>query len=307
MKVLIYTSEYDSKNGGVVVLHRLAHLINSETDHQAYLVPRSYDLSVQRNSLLSRMRKKLRHIRKVRCYQTNTSWQTPLLPSPTKNEINDSIVVYPEIINGNPLQAGQVVRWLLHQPGHFSGKVEYGKRELIYKFNSAIKDFEWPGSKTSENELKVIYYPVDLYNTHGSVDEDERTVTCHAIRKGKHKPKVHPEDSILIDSLSHEEVAKVFKKAKRFISYDDYTAYSIFATLCGCQSIVVPDTGVSIEQWYPKESDRYGIAYGFDDKQIEWCKNTKHLVEEHIEREHSRSIECVKTFLSEAEDYFSTL
>ncbi|WP_070968088.1 WavQ [Vibrio sonorensis] len=306
MKILVSSPGYDSKNGGVVVLHRLVHLINEETNHQAYLVPESFDRS-QKNGLIKSITKKLKHRKKVKRYTTKPAWNTPVIPYPTSDEIAQSVVVYPEITKGNPLEAPHVVRWLLHQPGHFTGEFDYGENELIFKFNSGIKDFELPTSKTSKNELKVIYYPVDLYNTEDSRAENERTLTCHAIRKGKHKPKVHPEDSVLIDSLSHEEVAKVFKKAKCFISYDDYTAYSIFATLCGCQSIVVPDTGVSIEQWYPKESDRYGIAYGFDEEQLAWSQDTRHLVKEHVEREHARSAECVKAFLSEAEDYFSTL
>lgn len=304
MKVLVYAPGYDSKNGGVVVLHRLVHLINTETNHQAFLVPESYDLVQRSKGFVLSLGQRIKHLKKVQRYTTKDSWETPVIANPSKQDIEQSIVIYPEIIKGNPLFAPRVIRWLLHQPGHFSGEIGYGQNELIFKFNSAIKDFTVQGSKTSNNELKVIYYPIDLYNLDGALAENERTLTCHAIRKGKHKPTIHPEDSILIDSLSHEEVAKLFKQAKRFICYDDYTAYSIFATLCGCTSIVVPDSGVVIEQWYPKKSDRYGIAYGFDDEQLEWCKQTSHLVKEHIDREHLRSVDCVKVCLSEAEDYF---
>lgn len=302
---MIYAPGYDSKNGGVVVLHRLVHLINTETEHQAVLVPESYDLVEKSKGILRSFNQKVKHQKKVHLYTTKPSWDTPIVTHPTSQEIEQSVVIYPEIVKGNPLLASKVVRWLLHQPGHFSGEIGYGKNELIFKFNSAIKDFTVQDSKTSNNELKVIYYPIDLYNSDGAFPENERTLTCHAIRKGKHKPTVHPEDSILIDSLSHDEVAKLFKQAKRFICYDNYTAYSIFATLCGCTSIVVPDEGVSLEQWYPKQSDRYGISYGFDDEQLEWCRQTSHLVKEHINREHLRSIECVKSCLLEVEEYFS--
>ncbi|WP_245609279.1 WavQ [Vibrio pacinii] len=301
---MVYAPGYDGKNGGVVVLHRLVHLINTQTNHQAFLVPESYDLVQRSKGFIISLSQRIKHLKKVRCYATKPSWDTPIVAHPTSQEIEQSVVIYPEIVKGNPLLAPKVVRWLLHQPGHFSGEVGYGKDELIFKFNSAIKDFNFQGSKTSNNELKVIYYPIDLYNLDGALTENERTLTCHAIRKGKHKPQIHPSDSVLIDSLSHEEVAKLFKQAKHFICYDDYTAYSIFATLCGCTSIVVPDKGVSLKQWYPKQSDRYGIAYGFDEEQMEWCKQTSHLVKEHIDREHLRSADCVKVCLSEAEDYF---
>jgi hypothetical protein len=34
-----------------------------------------------------------------------------------------------------------------------------------------------------------------------------------------------------------------------FISYDTYTAYSLFAVLCECESVVIPDEGVSEEAY----------------------------------------------------------
>ncbi|MCC4236779.1 WavQ [Vibrio anguillarum] len=303
MKILVYSQNFDSKNGGVVVLHRLVHLINTTTEHEAFLVPNSLNLAVSKYSIAG-MKLKLKHNKKVKQYTNKSQWSTPVLESLQEIDLSQVIVVYPEITSGNPLNAKNVVRWLLHQPTHFSGQAKYGKNELIFKFNSAIKDFSLPNSKTSEQELKVIYYPTDLYNEEGVQPYQERTLTCHAIRKGKHKPKVHSEESILIDSLSHEEVAHLFKQAKRFISYDDYTAYSIFANLCGCESIVVPDSNTTIEQWYPNITDRYGIAYGFDEGQLRWAKDTQSLVKEHVENEHRRSEQCVKDFIKEALDYF---
>lgn len=303
MQILVYSQNFDSKNGGVVVLHRLVHLINTTTEHEAFLVPNSLDLTISKYSIVG-LKKKLKHNKKVKRYTTKPQWITPVLDSLQGIDLSQTIVVYPEITSGNPLNAKNVVRWLLHQPAHFSGQINYGENELIFKFNSAIKDFSLPNSKTSEQELKVIYYPTDLYNEEGVQPYQERTLTCHAIRKGKHKPKVHPEDSILIDSLSHEEVARLFKQTKRFISYDDYTAYSIFANLCGCESIVVPDSDTTIEQWYPNITDRYGIAYGFNEEQLKWAKDTQSLVKEHVENEHRRSEQCVKNFIQEALDYF---
>lgn len=303
MKILVYSQNFDSKNGGVVVLHRLVHLINTTTEHKAFLVPNSLYLTISKYSITG-IKQKLKHNKKVKSYTTKPQWETPVLNSLQEIDLSQAIVVYPEITANNPLNAKNVVRWLLHQPAHFSGQASYGENELIFKFNSAIKDFSQPNSKTSEQELKVIYYPTDLYNEDGAQSYFERTLTCHAIRKGKHKPKVHPEGSILIDSLSHEEIARLFKQAKRFISYDDYTAYSIFANLCGCESIVVPDSNTTIEQWYPNITDRYGIAYGFDEEQLKWAKETQSLVKEHVENEHRRSEQCVKNFIKEALDYF---
>ncbi|WP_143413734.1 hypothetical protein [Haemophilus paracuniculus] len=127
------------------------------------------------------------------------------------------------------------------------------------------------------------------------------------VRKGTNKPFIHPENSICVDNLSHEQIATIFRCSKRFICYDDYTAYSIFAILCGCESIVVPAEGVPIEQWYPDEKDRYGIAYGLNDAQLDWARETRHNVIERIESEHKKSEENVKEFIKELERYFFNL
>lgn len=177
----------------------------------------------------------------------------------------------------------------------------YGKNELYFKFNSAIEDFHFHGSVTSSNELKVIHYPLEHYNLEGVASE--RVGAAYCLRKGRNKKIVHDvTDSILIDGKSHAEVACIFKKVKIFISYDTYTAYSIFAVLCGCQSVVIPDEGVSIDEWYPNESDRFGIAYGFQN--IEEASKTACLVREHVQREEGKVKDNVAIFAEEAIRYF---
>ncbi|MEX9871333.1 WavQ [Providencia huaxiensis] len=306
MKYYIYAPSYNENSGGCVVLHRLCHIINSIEDCEAFLVPRvpeklcitniktfiSDIRSISKYGLLKIFRKK---------FLTNKNWNTPVIQKRKIKDINDSIIVYPEITYGNPLNGKNVVRWFLHQPGYFTKEINFGINELHYKFNSAIKNFEHCLSKQSALELKVIYYPLEYYNLENIT---ERSGCCHAIRKGKHKKKCHPNDSILIDNLSHKQVSEIFKKSKRFISYDDYTAYSLFAALCGCESIVVPDDNVTKEQWYPLESDRYGIAYGFEENEIETANNTREKVLEHVLNEHNRTNNNVIKFIEETKEYF---
>jgi hypothetical protein len=102
--------------------------------------------------------------------------------------------------------------------------------------------------------------------------------------------------------MSHESISKILKKVKTFISYDTYTAYSIFAVLCGCQSIVIPDPGITEDQWYPNPSDRYWLSYGFEN--IDYAQKTKHLVYEHISKEQEKSYANVQNFISECYSFF---
>lgn len=289
MDIFIYAYSYNENSGGVIALHRLCHLINEVTNHQAYLVPhRKYGF-----------RQDVKYIFKKPKLDVHTEWNTPIWRKKTFPK--NSIVIYPEIVNGNPLKIKNVVRWLLHQPGFHTGMVDYGRDELYFKFNSAIKDFSYENSQTSLNELKVIFYPIDTYKNLNL----KRTVeSCYMIRKGTNKPIIHDEDSICLDGKSHSETAEIFNKAKTFICYDDYTAYSIFSVLAGCVSVVVPDHGVSIEEWYPNETDRYGIAYGLNQVQLDWATQTKEKVFEHVDNEHCKSEICVQTCMDEILSFF---
>lgn len=287
-KFIIFAPSYDERSGGIVVLHKLCHLIN-ELGYDAYLYPHREQFVIDKYNLLKTLTLFIKFEIKsfFKGYKTNSSFNTPIIKSSKDFKINDrDIVFYSELVLGNPLNAKNVVRWLLHQPGFHTGNVMYNSRELLFKFNSAIKDFHYPGSVTSSQELKVIHYPLEHYNLEGAAES--RAGTAYCLRKGKHKAIQHQlKDSILIDNLPHAEVSKIFKKVKTFISYDTYTAYSLFAVLCGCESVVIPDEGVTEEAWYPNENDRNGIAYGFN--KVDEANKTMHLVKLYVESEQKKS------------------
>jgi len=310
-KYVIFTPPYDENSGGVIVLHKLCSILN-QLGRESYLVSaynpyyRVYRDHLHIKSIIGLIRRVIsrsyRQYRNYRNFKVSEEFNTPVWLD--RNTVFDDewIVVYPEFVFGNPLDAKNVVRWLLHNPGFFSGDVFYGKNELIIKFDSALSDFHFPGSTTSKNYLKVIHYPLNYYN----MDDVsyERKGTAYCLRKGRDKPIQHDlTDSILIDGLPHAEVAKIFKRVKTFISYDVYTAYSIFAVLCGCDSIVIPDEGVSEEEWFPDPKDRYGLSYGFDG--VEKARKTAHLVREHVIQEERKSVDDVRSFIAEAEEFFN--
>lgn len=291
MNIFIYADPYDENVGGIIALHRLCHVINSATQHKAYLVPFTWN-----HSFFKQVRDKLRgkHI-----FKFKDGWKTPIWEK--RSFPLNAVAIYPEVTEGNPLGIKNVVRWLLHQPGFHTGKVEYGNNELYFKFNSAINDFQRNTCKLSQCELKVIYYPIDTYKNQGLVRDID---CCYMVRKGQDKPHVHPQGALCLDGKSHREIAEIFNHAKQFISYDDYTAYSLFAVLSGCESIVVPADGVSLVDWYPNVSDRYGLAYGFSEEQREWAAQTKAGVLQHIVTEHKNVEQCVVQCLAEMKDLF---
>lgn len=304
-KFIIYAPDYSEDNGGAIVLHKFCHLLNT-AGYEAHLYPsfkiwlmhREFWLKPLISTILSTI--KYKYLRK---YKTNPTFKTPIFKKRSRNISKDTVVIYAEGVIGNPLQGKNIVRWFLHQPGYHTGIIGFGKGELYFDFQSFSHNFQLPFSKLSNTKLYFNHYPVDKYNMTGALEDNLRKGTAHCIRKGSKKPLIHhPPDSILIDGMSHDQIAHIFKKVKTFISYDSKTAYSVFAGLCGADSVVIPDEGVSIEEWAPDEREVYGIAYGLPN--IEWARSTRKNMIETINMNNEKNLSRVNLFVQEVNSYF---
>ena len=112
-KYLIYTPSYNPQSGGIIVLHKLCHMLNKLGAH-AFLFHDKID--------------------KVNYFNTNPEYLTPIADLSILNQ--DPIVIYPEIVIGNPLNAKHVVRWLLNRPGVIGGDGIFETSDLIYNISS---------------------------------------------------------------------------------------------------------------------------------------------------------------------------
>jgi len=302
-KYILYAPAYDESSGGGIALHRLCHLIN-ECGGEAYLYPfvPSFELHLHNATQVGAYAKAIYESTNLANYRIHDTFRTPVLP-PKEHFIpgNDCIVIYPEITFGNPLRAKNVVRWLLHNPGHHTGVIYFGPGEIYYRYaDHFLGDFAYPGSEMADLILRVQYSPLELYKEQANEPKRERRGTAYCMRKGKGRAMAHDVvDSILVDGKSHKEVSAIFKSVKQFISYDPQTHYSYLAAIAGCESVVVPAEGTTKEQWKPTLEDRYGLAYGFDD--LEFARATRHLA---LERQISLdrdSQQNAKDFMSDIE------
>jgi len=303
-KFLIFAPSYRPDNGGGIVLHRLCSLLN-ELGYEAYLTRffngapvYGNDFVVPLSTIAARAIWNL-----ITPFKVNREWFTPVIKTPQLPLGPEWIVVYPEIVFGNPLKAQCVVRWLLHRPGFHTGHMYYGPGEYHVDFNTFAEDFCFPDCKKALRPLNVLAFPFEHYNLQNALPADQRTGIAYCLRKGKGKPLVHnPRNSTLIDGKSHAEAAAILKRVKTFISYDTYTAYSSFAVLCGAESVVVPDAGMDKHAWFPNPADRFGVAYGFDD--MEWARETASGVFDRMKEKEASSLENVAHFAEDALLYF---
>lgn len=267
-RYVIYAPSYDDDRGGVIALHRLCDLLNkSGVESCIYPLKLQFSRKKMLFSLKVIIKDTLERAAGKR-YKTSDTFTTPLC---SVIDLENDVIVYPEIVIGNPLGAKHVVRWLLYEPGVLSGNFIFGDNDLFFYYQKAF--LKRDDIKNVGGKLKVIY----LQDAYKKVNDNERSGVCYILRKGMNRKIVHDlKNSILVDGLSHEKIAEIFNKSEMCISYDMYTMYSRYAAACGCLSIVVPEPGVDKYQWRPEEELRLGIAYGFDD--VEWARATKEKV-----------------------------
>jgi len=210
-----------------------------------------------------------------------------------QDEINreDTIVIYAENIEYNPINAKYVLRWILAPLGINSPVERYktwGPGDLVYYFNNE--------ARFTSVEINNIYKLLNIFYISPiikTINTNIRDGWCFTTRKTQYHKQLyynHPQNSFEI-TREHNQLDYVnyFNKYKYFISYDPVTFLTVIAALCGCISIVKKIDGLTKTEWlkntpyaqYLQEmniTNLYGIAYGYDE--IEQAENTIHLVEE---------------------------
>lgn len=270
MKFIVYApGDYTPNGGGCVALHKLAHNI-------ALLGEHSYIMTSAKNPNYLGI-------------QVDESQAAELAKE-------DAIVIYPEVIIGNPLNAKHVMRWILYYVRQYGDYGLFGADDLIYKYAPI---YTLRQEQPVHGELRAMELNLDLFIDRG----EERDGSCFLYKKQGHKANIHPADSIFIDSYrdrgGNEYLADIFNYCERFYAYDDATWISIMAALCGCESIVVPDNGMTAEQWHNGfPYFKYGIAYGLDD--LEYAKSTAYLVKEHLLSLEKESLELTAQFIADS-------
>ncbi len=294
---IIYAPSFNENSGGAIALHKLCDSLNA-IGEKAYLWKWAYKPKFNRKTPLKSSYIRLSFL----FHQCFDRYMTcPLFNTPIANRthLKNSIVIYPEIISGNPLKAKHVVRWFLHKPGFHTGEINYGTNELYFFYNDTFND---PSiNPNSANKLKVVLIRDDIYKqTHFG----PRKGSCYMLRKGTNKPIVHDtRNAVCIDDMSHQQIAQVFNKVEFFISYDPYTMYTSYAVMCGCKTIVVPDEGISKELWQPNKELRKVFSYGFEDREV--SEDAQKILIEHLQQEQDKAINHVQEFVRKCELFFA--
>lgn len=215
---------------------------------------------------------------------------------------DDTIVVYPEIVFGNPLSARHVVRWFLNInkfKGKFTGEQPYGKDDLFICYDGVFNDYQL---NPDCREVTLQYFNHDIYKRW---NYGYREGSCFLIRKGVIRsdlPSTVP--GVIIDELSEEEKVEVLNKCRYFYSFDPQTSYGYVAAVCGCLPIYVPEPGKKREDYLGKKTKGWGIAYGTSKEELEFARRTYKEMLAYLESFNTDNLKNVHKFLDYCQEYF---
>lgn len=216
-----------------------------------------------------------------------------IAPFITKNIINYHhrkklcpIVIYPEIISGNPLKASCVVRYVLNYPGLLGGDKTYDKDEIVFAYSKKLAE------TITCHKAEIIYIPACdpniFYPPQGSLERSGACFYAAKYRSNGFKPQEITNGLFEITrgqptSPSQIEIANIFRKAEIFYSYED-TALAIEATLCGCPTIFIPSDFLKNGPLGENEVGTDGMAFGVNPENIEKAKNTVKFAHENYKK-----------------------
>lgn len=268
---LVWCPPYLEWSGGSIALHQLIHVL-ADKGYETYAVG---------------------------CHKSDTLKGGLITEDKIQEFIqanNDRVImIYPEVVAGNPYGAKNVVRWLLNDPSVTIGKSPSFEGEALFTFCDFYKGIY---ADRIISELSTFDLRLDSYVDKGNHIKGK---VCYTIRKGYNKPHdKHPFDAILIrdyqEQQTGEDLIKIFDECETFISYDPNTFLSVHAALRGCNSIVIPNEGVSKEQWRDNAIYlKYGVAYGWDD--LDYAIQTRPLMRDYLREYEVRSDKQVDSFI----------
>ena len=149
----IFALDYIQQSAGIRALHYLCHALN-ESGQEAY----------------------------VSCEKTIAHLRTPVLNDTIMMQHHtagrEPIMVYPEIVPGNPFGAKTVARWLLNKPGLIGGDTSFAEDELIFAFD--------PLYLADGIKGEILHIPtsdLSLFNNEDNPEDGRRELVCFYAHK----------------------------------------------------------------------------------------------------------------------------
>lgn len=211
----------------------------------------------------------------------------------------DTIVIYTDVVKGNPLHANHVVRWMLYYNRFPNDDTWYTPRDIFFSYREQFNDLRL---NPSGRFLKIFHFDKELYKR---TNYGERRGVCYFIRKGIARPDLPTHfDGPVLDHLKETEKVHILNQCERCYIYDTQTFYATIAALCGCLSIVVTEPGKSRKDYIKHDDYVPGVAYGEIEEEIRFAVLTQGEVEVEIQKMLNENEKNVQEFIATCKAIF---
>lgn len=244
---LIWTVPFTHRSSGVRALFRLCHHLNAR-GHRAAMAPAIADPRALKAYALRAWLNRLGLSALAGVAPDGLpprGWRTPIHDGP----VGDAIVIYPEIVTGNPLGARRVIRWALNDPGLIGGETHYPDDDLVFVYDplkleviSAIigrplgpQHVLWTGLV----DPAVIYPDPRVPKTMDCVF----TYKGSALRERFPLPAGVEAREIEQITPTAAALGDVLRRTRTLYSYDHYSNILREADICGCDIRTVDAEG----------------------------------------------------------------
>lgn len=194
----------------------------------------------------------------------------PILPMSEAKKlvrnVDNLVVVYPETVHGNPLNAKRVVRWVLNRPGLIDGQEIYNDKELIFLYAEAYRSYV-------KNEIAAkLYMPtIDESIFFNDNNDSCRKLKCFYVGKSRFKPGYFdPRYAVEItrNFPSRKDLGNLFRASTVLYCFDNSTIMVYEAIACGCSVMIIPDGTQTLEDFQCQELGMDGIMWGSSDSSV---------------------------------------
>jgi hypothetical protein len=239
--------------------------------------------------------------------KTNPSLDAPVIPFEFRDKWNSDgvvpIVVYPEVVTGNPLGGDCVVRWLLYYAGMLGGDKEFDPECMYYSYHAGMNPWV-------EDE-KILCMPLVDRGIFSDWKTGDRRGGCfYAAKYADHfgLPLLDVTDGMVEITRGHEgdqtpgQIAALFNRCEYFYTYEDTMLISE-ARMCGCPVVCLPNEKFKFEF---SEKDNLGVAVGTAPEQLRWARETVGMYRDYYQQGVYSFALQAKDFLEETQEFAKT-
>ncbi len=181
-------------------------------------------------------------------YLTNEKFNTPVAGASSLDLIQQGIIIYPEVVQGNPFDGKKIVRYMLNSEGRCSGRsMDAGPDDV---FVSYLPEF-------CSNPAHILHYPIfdeDHFHRRNAQPTLARKVDAFYIGKGSMYticPKLEGMTEITREwPESKKELGMILRQTRLLFSYDNISSLNSDAALCGAMPVLLQDLPVPRQEIY---------------------------------------------------------